>query len=40
MQYWASNELARASLGWSPMVSLEEGVQKTVDYFKALEVNY
>jgi len=35
MQYWAANTLAKSLLGWSPTVSLEEGVQRTVDYFKA-----
>ncbi len=40
MQYWASNELAKDSLGWSPMVSLEEGVQQTVDYYKALATDH
>lgn len=40
MQYWASNNLAKTSLGWSPIVSLEEGVKQTVDYFKAIAVDY
>ena len=31
MQYWATNTLAKSLLGWSPTVSLEEGVQRTVD---------
>ena len=38
MQYWAANTLAKSLLGWSPTVSLEEGVQRTVDYFKAAAV--
>ena len=38
MQYWAANTLAKRLLGWSPTVSLEEGVQRTVDYFKAAAV--
>ena len=28
--------LARETLGWSPVVPLEEGLQRTVDYFKQL----
>lgn len=36
MQYWASNELAKASLGWAPVVPLEDGIERTVNYFKSL----
>jgi nucleoside-diphosphate-sugar epimerase len=35
MEYWASNTLAKRLLGWSPRVSLEEGVKQTISYFKA-----
>lgn len=38
IQYWAANELARGLLGWSPVVSLEEGIQQTIDYFKTTKV--
>jgi nucleoside-diphosphate-sugar epimerase len=27
--------LARTRLGWEPKVSLEEGLSKTIDYFRA-----
>ena len=40
MQYWASNNLAKTSLGWSPMMSLQEGVQQTIDYYTALAADY
>src|SRR3989344_1106368 len=29
-------EKAKTILGWEPRVSIEEGVKKTIDYFKAL----
>ena len=29
-------ELAKAKLGWEPTVRLEEGLQKTIDYFKTV----
>jgi UDP-glucuronate decarboxylase len=28
--------LARSSLGWAPAVALEEGLQRTIAYFKSL----
>lgn len=34
IEYSATNVLARNLLGWSPEVSLEEGIQRTIDYFK------
>jgi UDP-glucose 4-epimerase len=35
MSYWASNALARERLGWSPMVSLDTGLEETIDYFRS-----
>ena len=32
----ADIELARRELSWQPTVSLEEGLQKTIDYFDNL----
>jgi len=37
MEYWASNNLAKRLLGWAPAVPLEDGLQRTIDYFKAKE---
>jgi len=31
-----SIQLAKEKLGWSPMVKLDEGLKKTIDYFKGL----
>jgi UDP-glucuronate decarboxylase len=31
--------LAKEKLGWSPKIQLDEGLQKTVGYFQALELN-
>ena len=28
------NSLAKEKLGWTPNIQLEEGLQKTIDYFK------
>jgi UDP-glucuronate decarboxylase len=32
-------ELARQKLGWQPTIELEEGLQRTIDYFKAFIAN-
>ena len=40
MEYWASNVLAKKLLGWSPGVSLGEGVKQTIGYFKTAETDY
>lgn len=37
MSYWAHNERARALLGWVPQVSLEEGLSRTVEYYRVLQ---
>lgn len=34
MSYWASNDLARKCLGWTPRVSLDEGLMQTVAHFR------
>lgn len=31
--------LAKAKLGWEPSIMLEDGLKKTIDYFKSLQVN-
>jgi len=28
-------ELARQKLGWQPVIELEEGLQRTIEYFKS-----
>ncbi len=35
---YLSAEKAQRELGWKPSVSLKEGLEKTVDYFKAMEM--
>ena len=30
-------ELARQKLGWQPVIELEEGLQRTIEYFKICE---
>lgn len=35
MNYWADNNLAMRLLGWSPQVSVNDGIKKTVEFFKA-----
>jgi UDP-glucose 4-epimerase len=39
MSYWADNNLAKDLLGWSPKVSINHGIKRTVDFFmsKAVE---
>ena len=32
-------ELARQKLGWKPTIELEEGLRRTIDYFKHLTTN-
>ena len=34
MALWADTKLARDLLGWAPMVPLEEGLARTIEYFK------
>ena len=34
MQYWADNASACAALGWTPAVSLEEGLKQTVAHYR------
>jgi UDP-glucose 4-epimerase len=34
MAYWADNTESRIRLGWTPRVSLEEGLRRTVAYFR------
>lgn len=36
MTYWASNDLARESLGWVPKVSLDEGLAQTIAHYRVL----
>lgn len=36
MQRRPSIELAKKELGWEPTIQLEEGLQKTIDYFKKI----
>jgi UDP-glucuronate decarboxylase len=31
--------IAKEKLGWQPKISLEEGLKKTIDYFKSLHRN-
>lgn len=35
MKYWADNRLANLILGWQPKVSLLEGLEKTVEFYRA-----
>jgi len=30
-----NNEKLKAAIGWQPLVRIEEGIKKTVDYFKS-----
>jgi UDP-glucuronate decarboxylase len=32
-------ELAKSKLGWEPKVPLREGLQKTIDYFKSVDMS-
>ena len=36
MQRKPDNTLAREKLGWEPKIQLEEGLEKTIAYFKTL----
>jgi UDP-glucose 4-epimerase len=36
MSYWADSTRTRALLGWAPQVSLEEGLRRTVAYYRDL----
>lgn len=38
--YYSDFSLIQKELGWSPMVSLREGLQKTIDYYKANSKHY
>ncbi len=39
MQRKPDNSLAREKLGWEPQIQLEEGLEKTIAYFKELDSN-
>jgi len=32
--------LAKEKLGWQPRVSLEEGLAKTIEYFKKIKLDF
>ena len=32
-------DLAKEKLGWEPKVALEEGLQRTIDYFKSVDLD-
>ncbi len=36
MQRKPNNSIAREKLGWEPHISLEEGLEKTIDYFESV----
>jgi UDP-glucose 4-epimerase len=36
MNYWANNSHAKALLGWAPLVSLEDGLCETVNYYNSI----
>ena len=39
LQRKPDNTLAREKLGWEPQIQLEEGLGKTITYFKELDSN-
>ena len=38
MNYWADNNLAMHLLGWSPQVSINDGIKQTIEFFKTKAV--
>lgn len=39
MNYWADNSLALELLGWMPCISLEDGLRRTISYFRGMKAN-
>ena len=39
MQRKPNISLAKQKLGWEPQIKLEEGLKKTISYFKSILVN-